>query len=125
MPMSTQQIAERQEEILKRMSQIRLMERGTVTPQRYAERAKRKGGKGAVGPYYLWQGTVKGKRFGRRISGSDAERVEAGIARRHVFEALCEEYVELSCQLAAAGNSGVSEESVKKGLKSRSSKTKK
>lgn len=114
MSISTQQIIERQEEILKHMSQIRLMERGTVTPQRYTERARRKEGKGAVGPYYLWQGTVKGKRFGKRLSGPEAERVEAGIARRHSFEALCEEYVELSCQLSAAGGSGESEEAIKK-----------
>ena len=46
--MTTQQIAKRQQEILEQMGQIRLMERGTVTPQRYAERAKRKGGNGAV-----------------------------------------------------------------------------
>ena len=123
--MTTQQIAKRQQEILEQMGQIRLMERGTVTPQRYAERAKRKGGNGAVGPYYLWQGTVKGKRFARRLSGREAERVEAGIARRHAFETLCEEYTELSCRLSAAVGNGEPEEAVKKGLKSRSSRAKK
>lgn len=125
MSMSTQQIVERQEEILKSMSRIRLMERGTVSRQRYADRAKRKDGEGAVGPYCLWQGTVHGKRFGKRLSGREAEQVEAGIARRHAFEALCEEYVELSCRLSAADDGGKSEEAVKKGLKSRSSKAKK
>lgn len=125
MSQSTKQIIERQEEILNRISQIRLMERGTVSPQRYAERAGRKGGAGAVGPYYLWQGTVKGKRFGKRLSGEEAERVAAGIARRHAFEALCEEYVELSCHLSAAGGGGESEEVIKKKPRSRSSEAKK
>jgi len=121
---SMQQIVERQEEILESIGQIRLMERGTVSRQTYTERAKRKDGKGAVGPYLLWQGTVKGKRFGKRLSGPEAERVEAGIVQRHAFEALCEEYVELSCRLSAADGEGASEEALKKGLKSRSSKAK-
>lgn len=123
--MSTHQIVERQEEILNRMSEIRLMERGTVTSQQYAERARRKGGEGAVGPYFLWQGTVNGKRFGKRLSGSEAQRVEAGIARRHAFKELCEEYIELSCQLSAAGGGGEWEEVLKKGLKSRLNRAKK
>lgn len=123
MPTSTQQLIKRQDEILRHMAQFRLMAHGTVTRQKYPERGKRKEGKGAVGPYFLWQGTVKGKRFGKRVSGADAARVEEGIAHRHEFEALCEEYIALSCQLAELVEQGTtSREAVKKGLKSKSSR---
>lgn len=126
MPASVQQIISKQEEILERLSRIRTMERGTLSRQSYPHRAKRKNGNGAVGPYYLWQGTVGGKRFGKRISGAEAERVEAGIAQRHAFEALCGEYVELSCQLAASVKEGdISDETLKKKLKPPSNRTRK
>ena len=121
--MSPQQIVNRQDEILQTIGRIRLMRRGTLSRQTYPGRAKRNNGQGAVGPYCLWQGTVGGKRFGKRVSGVEAKRVEEEIAQRHTFEALCEEYVELSCRLAALEGEGASwEQALKKGLKSRSSK---
>ena len=126
MLLSAKEITEKQELILQKMAQIRVMQRGTVSSQSYPERAKRHEGEGAVGPYYLWQGTVSGKRFGKRLSGPEALRVEEGIAQRHAFEALCEEYVDLSCQLAARGNQGeASLERVKKKPKSPSNRAKK
>lgn len=100
MSQSAHEIARKQERILQELAQIRVMQRGTVSRQTYPERARRNEGEGAVGPYCLWQGTVNGKRFGKRISGKEALRVEEGIAQRHAFEALCAQYVELSCQLA-------------------------
>jgi len=121
MSMSAQQIVNRQDEILQAVSRIRLMRRGTLSQQTYGQRAKRKNGKGAVGPYFLWQGTIRGKRFGQRVSAVEAERVKEGIAQRQAFKALCQEYVELSCQLAAQDSEGKDRgEAVKKGLKSRS-----
>lgn len=126
MLLSVQQIAEKQESILQKIAQIRAMQRGTVSRQTYPERAERNEGEGAVGPYCIWQGTVNGKRFGKRLSGPEALRVEEGIAQRHAFEALCEEYVELSCQLAARVTQGdASQERVKKKPKSPSNRAKK
>jgi len=126
MLLSAKQIAEKQESILHDMAQIRVMQRGTVSWQSYPERADRNEGQGAVGPYGLWQGTVNGRRFGRRISGPEALRIEEGIAQRHAFEALCEEYVDLGCQLAARESEGdASRERVKKKPKSPSSRAKK
>ena len=123
--LSAKEITEKQELILQKMAQIRVMQRGTVSSQSYPERAKRNEGDGAVGPYFVWQGTVNGVRFGRRISGPEALRVEEAISKRHAFEALCEEYVDLSCQLAARGNQGeVSLERVKKKPRSPSNRAK-
>jgi hypothetical protein len=68
---------------------------------------------------------VNGVRFGRRISGPEALRVEEAISKRHAFEALCEEYVDLSCQLAARENEGeASRERVKKKPRSPSNRAK-
>ena len=53
----------RSREALWSMSRIRTMCRVTVSRQNYPERSKRKDGKGAVGPYCLWQGTINGKRL--------------------------------------------------------------
>ena len=124
---SANQIVQRQDEIIRAISRIRTMRRGTLSQQSYPQRARRRGGHGAVGPYMLWQGTVKGKRFGKRVSGPEAERVQEGIVQRHAFEALCEEYVALSCELAALVDLGEAQaqgeaNQTKKGLKSRSSK---
>lgn len=126
MLLSIKEITEKQESILQKMAQIRVMQRGTVSRQTYPERASRKEGEGVVGPYCIWQGTVNGKRFGRRLSGPEALRVEEAIAQRHAFEALCEEYVELSCELAGREEQGeASRERVKKKPKSPSNKAKK
>lgn len=125
MLLSAKEIADKQKIILQKMAQIRVMQRGTVSRQTYPERAKRNEGDGAVGPYFVWQGTVNGVRFGRRISGPEALRVEEGITQRHAFEALCEEYVELSCQLAVRENQGeASRERVKKKPRSPSNRAK-
>jgi hypothetical protein len=126
MVLSAQEIAEKQESILHKIAQIRVMHRGTVSRQTYPERAKRHEGEGAVGPYCLWQGTVSGKRFGKRLSGPEALQVEKCIAQRHAFEALCEEYIELSCQLAARISQGdACQERIKKKPKSPSNRAKK
>lgn len=117
MSRTAQEIVERQNEILKAMGEIRTMRRGSMSRQTYAERAERKEGKGAVGPYHLWQGTLNGERFGKRVSGAEAEEIGKGIEQRHAFEALCEEYVALGCQLGALEHrSGPREEPLKRGL---------
>lgn len=122
MSKSMRNMERRQNEVLEAMGQIRVMERGTLTPQKYLERAARKEGKGAVGPYWLWQGTVHGQRFGVRVSGHQAQRVQEGIAQRHAFSVLCEEYIDLACQRSALASKAASQEAEKKGLKSRPSR---
>jgi hypothetical protein len=124
-PVSEDQIVQKQNEILQAMARIRVMRRGTLSRQSYPERARRKGGKGAVGPYALWQGTVAGKRFGVRVSGAEVEHIQQGIDQRHAFEHLCEEYIALSCQLASFQQESKTQEAVKKGLKSQPNKTRK
>jgi len=121
MPQTAQELTQRQDEILREMSRIRLMHRGTVSQQSYPDRAHRREGRGATGPYYVWQGSVEGKHFSKRVAGDAAQAIEEGIRQRHAFEALAGEYVALGCQLAALeGEASASEEALKRGLKSRS-----
>ena len=119
-------IRKQQDALLEAMAEIRKTRRGTVSEQRYKERAGRKGGSGSTGPYYVWQGTVDGERFSERISAEDAERMEREIAGRRRFEAFCKEYVALGEALAdSEAEEGKSEEALKKGLKPRSRRVKK
>lgn len=130
MRQTVQQIQQRQDVIVEELSQIRVMRRGSVSEQRYGDRRKRKGGKGASGPYFLWQGYVDGKRFGQRVSAAEAEQIREDIEQRHRFEQLCVEYVRLgealAQQLAQEPRMEAAAEGIlKKKLTSPSSKTRK
>ncbi len=125
--MKTQQETQkRQEEVLEAMASIHVMRRGTVSRQEYAVRRRHKRGKGAVGPYFLWQGSVKGKRFGKRVGAEEAERFAQEIEQRRKFERLAAEYIELGEAIAQSLHVDTGpQEAIKKGLKSRSSRARK
>ena len=89
-----------QDALLERMPRLRLMYRGTLTEQHYADWRARKDGDGTTAPYFLWQGSVEGKRFSRRVRSPQAGRLKEGIETRHRFEALCAQYVALGETLA-------------------------
>jgi len=123
MQQTIEQIEQRQDAVVEQMSRIRVMRRGTVSEQHYQGRRKRKGGTGASGPYYIWQGYVNGKRFSQRVSATEVERIKQEIEQRRRFERLCAEYVGLGEALAQAGHEQVDQfDGVKKGLKSRSNR---
>ena len=120
-----QRIEERQEAILAEMGRIRTMRRGTISAQEYGGRRSRKGGKGATGPYFLWQGYVGGRRFGRRVGAEEAARMRDEIEQRCRFEALCAEYVALGETLAERRNNPSETDRQKKTPKSRSRRARK
>jgi hypothetical protein len=82
------------------MRQYQLMYRGTLSGQHYGGRRARKAGQGATGPYFVWQGSLGGKHFSRRVNARQAELLKQGIEARHEFEALCAQYVALGQALA-------------------------
>ena len=92
---SMRQIKQQQDAALKEMGEIRVMRRGTLSRQEYRQRRARKGGKGASGPYFVWQGYTDGKHFSQRVPSRNAERIGRKINARTVFERLCAEYVRL------------------------------
>jgi len=119
-------IQKRQDALLKEMGRIRVMRRGTLSKQEYKGRKQRKNGAGATGPYFVWQGSVDGKRFCVRVGAQQAQRMEQEIAQRHKFEALCGEVVALGEALAKSlCNETEDTIGLKKRLKSRPSKAKK
>jgi len=121
MDQSTRQIQQQQDSLLEEMGRIRMMRRGTVSRQQYLERCARKEGKGASGPYFMWQGYRGGKHFSQRMSAGEAQRMQQEIEAHRQFERLCAEYVKLGETLAEcyAARMGASEQAQKKGLKPR------
>jgi len=97
---TTDRIRQKQDDLLEQMGRIRVMRRGTVSQQHYPQRRKRRAGKGATGPYFIWQGYLNGKRFGRRVSGAEAQQLAEAIAQRQRFERLCAEYEALGEAMA-------------------------
>ena len=117
------EIRKRQEQVLEAMAGIEVMRRGTVSRQEYRARRRHKGGRGAVGPYFLWQGSVNGERFGKRVGVDEAERFIQEIEQRRRFERLAAEYIELGEAMAQARHlDSAQTRQLKKGLKSRSNK---
>jgi hypothetical protein len=115
-------IEKRQDDILEEMKRHRVVRRGTLTKQEYDGRRERKDGAGATGPYYLWQGSVNGKRFARRVGADEAERIGREIAERRKIDKLSDEFVALGEALAEARED---EASLKKKFKSPSRKARK
>jgi hypothetical protein len=95
-----EQLRQQQDALIEQMRQLRLMYCGTLCEQRYPARRARKDGKGATGPYFLWQGTRQAKRFGYRVDAQQAQHIREGIETRHRFDALCAQYVALGETLA-------------------------
>jgi hypothetical protein len=119
-------IDEQQQGVLEQMGRIRVMRRGTLSQQEYGQRRERKGGKGATGPYFVWQGSVDGGHFSKRVGAGRAQRMREEIAQRKCFEDLCAQYVALGEQRAELTPDAQDEtEEVKKGLKSRRSRMRK
>jgi hypothetical protein len=126
MPPDQRTIERMQDDLLKEMKRHRVVRRGTLTRQEYAGRRERNEGAGATGPYYLWQGSVNGKRFARRVGAEEAERMEREIDERRKFEELSSEFVALGEALAESlACEGEDEAALKKKSKSPSSKAKK
>ena len=126
MDATSREIQRQQNALLDQMRTLRVMRRGTLSHQEYPERRARKQGAGASGPYFLWQGFRGGKHFSKRVSAQQAEQVRHEIETRRQFEQLCEEYVRLGEALATGERARTEQdESLKKGLKSRSKQARK
>ena len=126
MDATAREIQRRQNALLDQMRTLRVMRRGTVSHQEYLQRRARKQGAGASGPYFVWQGFRNGKHFSKRVSAQQAEQVKHEIETRRQFEQLCEEYVRLGEALAMReGARTKQDESLRKGLKSRSKQARK
>lgn len=89
-------IMRRREEILEEMRQISRMRQGCLSQQHYqvgqGEQQRRQG------PYYVLQGWQDGQHWSTRILKDDLEQVREDIKAHERFQALCQEFTELTEQ---------------------------
>jgi hypothetical protein len=125
LPMEQLQALEhKREQILQEMRKIRAMRKGSVSEQ-WVKVPRKQAAPVLRGPYGLYTYKEKGKTVGRRLSAQEAKRFGEEVKAYHHFQALCAQYAEVTEQLGEA-ELGLTEESpVKKGLKSRSRRTRK
>jgi hypothetical protein len=85
--------AHKREQILQQMDQIRTMERGSLQEE---TRPSKQGPTHPNGPYFKHQVWEKGKNKTRRVPREEAEHLASAIRGRQRFEALAEQFVEIS-----------------------------
>lgn len=119
-------IEQQRKDILEQMSAVRSMERATLNEQMLPVKHKDAPEPVLRGPYYVLVRREDGKSLSRRVPKDEVEQVKQDVANCQRFRALSKEYEKLTEQLGRLEReAGASEEALKKGLKSPSSKTRK
>ena len=96
---------DKRKEILKEMSEIRVMRRGTVNEQ-FFDTKRADGSVIRNGPYYLYSRTEKRKSFGKRITEEQVEKYRGETENCRMFKKLSNRYI-LACeQIADQGTRG-------------------
>lgn len=125
--MNVQAMLERQESLLRELTKIRFMQKGTISHQRVARTGKGAPTKAMRGPYPILTWKQQGKTRSLRLKNADEVAwAEQAVDNHRRFVTLCREYEELGEQLARelrlSPNDANIDDKLKKGLKSRSSK---
>lgn len=121
---SIRALEEEREQILQEMRQIRAMRKGSVSEQ-WIKVPHKQGAPVLRGPYNLYTYKEKGKTIGRRLNVQEARRVSEEVEAYHRFQTLCARYTEVTQRLGDAEQGLFEESPLKKGLKSRSKRTRK
>ena len=116
-----QELEDKRRQVVNKMMAIRSMKRGTLNEQ-YVPRVLQGRATGELrGPYYVLSRHEKAGTVSSRVRGEQVQETRADLARFKEFEALCEEFAELTERLGELERrQAASNEAVKKGLKSRS-----
>ena len=114
----------RRKDVLDELERIRSMRRGTVAEQYLKVRHKGKKEPVLRGPYHVFVRKEKGKSQSVRLTTPEqVEQVCGDVQRYRHFKQLCRELGELTERLGVLERQRVdAEETLKKGLKSRSNK---
>ena len=122
-----QELESRRKEVLHKLAAIRSLRKGTLNEQWFPVVRNGKKTKKLRGPYFVWSYKVGKKTVSERLKdeqGIALARQDAANYRR--FRELCGELEKLIAELGQAERQQTaSEEAVKKGLKSRSSRARK
>ena len=111
--------------ILKEISEIRAMRKGSVIEQYLKVKQKDQEEPALRGPYYLYSRKEKGKTVGRRLKKSEVHHFQQEVDNFHRFQRLCDEYAQATEELGDIKREIVDERKEKKRSKSRSKKTRK
>jgi len=95
------EILARRAELLRQMAALDTMELGSLK----AEYRQNPSGQ-PVGPYFKHQVWEDGTNASRRVPPDEAPGLEAAIANRQRFEALANEFIELTVRLTRSGQPG-------------------
>lgn len=128
--MDIQAIMDRQQAIAVEVSEIRFMQKGSISLQRMPSAQGGTQAEAMRGPYPILTWKEAGRTRSLRLKSKDEVAwAEQAVANHRRFAALCKEYQELGERIAhelrRTPQDAASEEAVKKGLKSRSSKARK
>jgi len=116
----------RRKEIVQALLAIRSLERGALSEQYFTRPGLPGQPSVKRGPYYVISRWEEGRNRSRRIKREAVSQVRKDLENHERFMALCKELEELTRQLGVLEREGAaSQEAVKKGRKSRSSRTRK
>lgn len=120
-------LLERQDTITQELSQIRFMQKGTISHQRVPSERRGAPAGAMRGPYPVLTWKEKGKTRSLRLKNNDEVTwAQQALNNHRRFVALCREYEELgeriACELRQSPTETSMAERIKKGLKSRSRK---
>ena len=90
-------LRQRQQGLLQQLQAIDRLRRGSLSQQFF-----KSPGRPATrrGPYYVLQGFLRGKKFSERVPQDQAAQVQQDVDNYRRFQALAEEYVTVSDQIA-------------------------
>lgn len=125
--MSIKRLIERRDKILAEMRGMHTMRPGAISEQFLKVHHKGKEEPVERGPYYLWQYYEDGKPRRKRLTtDEELNQARKDVENHKRFVALCKEFEELTQRLGELERAHEADtEALKKGLKSRLSKTKK
>jgi uncharacterized protein DUF6788 len=97
MKMSLSQLEDRRQQILRQISALERLRRGTLSRQFFKKRGS--GLKARQGPYYLLQGYIQGRKFSQRVPAQQAPQFKSLVASYKRFVQLAEQLVAVTDKL--------------------------
>jgi hypothetical protein len=89
------------QQILEQLARLDRFRRGQLSEQ-YYERINARGHKVRQGPYYVWQGWVRGQKRSVRIPADQVEAVRSDLAAYAQFKELCAQLADSTEQATLA-----------------------
>lgn len=90
-------LRQQREEVLEQMRAIDRLRRGAFS--QHFLRRRQQGKVHTHGPYFVLQGSLRGRKFSRHIPAAQAEQVAQDVVNYQRFQALAERFVTLTDEL--------------------------